>query len=53
MGGGNSQNDDDEPRGNNALHIHLNLLVMAYLQACEITMGLTPKERGYVVHKVK
>jgi hypothetical protein len=30
-GGGNFQSDNEEPKGNNALDIHLNLLVMAYL----------------------
>jgi hypothetical protein len=31
MGGGNSHNDDDEPKGNSALDIHLNLHVMVYI----------------------
>jgi hypothetical protein len=31
MGGGNSQNDNDKPKGNSALDIHLNLPIMAYL----------------------
>jgi hypothetical protein len=31
VGARNSQNDDDEPKDNNALDIHLNLHVMAYL----------------------
>jgi len=31
MGGGNSQNEDDELEGNNALDIHLDLPVMAYI----------------------
>jgi hypothetical protein len=31
MDGGNSQNDNDELEGNNALDIHLDLHVMAYL----------------------
>ncbi len=30
-GGGNFQSDNDESKGNSALNIHLNLLVMAYL----------------------
>jgi hypothetical protein len=29
--GGNSHNDDDEPENNNALDIHLDLPIMAYL----------------------
>jgi hypothetical protein len=52
-GGGNSQNEDDELEGNNALDIHLNLPVMAYIYAGEILVGLTPKERDWVVHRVK
>ncbi len=53
MGGGNSQSNDDEPEGNNALDIHLYLLVMAYLQAIEVPIGLTSKEHDWVVHKAK
>ncbi len=30
-GGGNFQSDNDEPKGNSALNIHLNLPIMAYL----------------------
>ncbi len=44
-GGGNSHSDDDEPKGIGSLGIHLNLLVMAYLQASEVLVGLTPKEQ--------
>ncbi len=51
--GENSQSDDDEPKGNSALEIHLDLLVMAYLQANEVPVGVTPKEQNRVVHKVK
>ncbi len=46
-GGGNFQSDNEEPKGNNALDIHLNLLVMAYLQVGEVLVGLTPKEWYY------
>jgi hypothetical protein len=53
MGSGNFHNDDDEPKGNRALNIHLNLLIMAYLQACEVSVGLTSKEHDWVVHKSK
>ncbi len=53
MGSGNSHNDDDKPKGNGALDIHLDLLVMAYLHACEVLVGLTPKEWDWVVHRVK
>jgi hypothetical protein len=44
MGDGNSYNDDDELKGNNALDIHLGLSIMTYLQVGEILVGLTPKE---------
>jgi hypothetical protein len=53
MGSGNSHSDDDEPKGNGALDIHLYLPVMAYLHACEVLVGLTPKEWDRVVHMVK
>jgi hypothetical protein len=54
MGNENSHNDDDdEPEGNGALEIHLDLHVMAYLYATEVLVGLTPKERNQVVHKAK
>jgi hypothetical protein len=53
MGGGNSYSNDDEPEGNSALNIHLYLHVMAYLLASEVLVGSTPKERDWVVHKVK
>ncbi len=43
-GGGNSQSDNDEPKENNALDIHLDLHVMAYLHVGEVLVGLTPKE---------
>ncbi len=42
-----------ELEGNGALDIYDDALVMAYLQACEIPIGLTPKERDYVVHRAK
>ncbi len=53
MGGGNSQSNDDEPKGNNALNVHLYLLVIAYLQACAVSVGLTSKEWDWVVHRAK
>ncbi len=46
-GGGNSQSDNDKPKGNSALDIHLDLPVMAYLQVGEVLVGLTPKECYY------
>jgi hypothetical protein len=53
MGDGSSHNDDDEPKCNGALDIHLDLHVMAYLHACEVLVGLTPKEWDQVFHRVK
>jgi hypothetical protein len=53
MGSGNSLNNNDELEGNGALNIHIDLLVMAYLQVGEVLMGLTPKEWDWVVHKMK
>ncbi len=50
---GDSQDDDDEPHDNGALDIHDDALVIAYLQACEIPIGLTPKEYDQIVHKAK
>jgi len=35
------------------LDIHLDLPIMAYLQAGKVPMGLTPKESDGVVHKAK
>jgi hypothetical protein len=49
----NSFNDGDELEDNGALDIHLNLLVMAYLQVGEVPLGLTPKEWDRVVDKAK
>jgi len=43
MGNGNSHIDDDEPEGNSALDIHLDLLVMAYLRASEVSMDWHPR----------
>jgi hypothetical protein len=42
-----------ESRGNGALDIYDDALVIAYLQACEVLIGLTHKERDYVVHRAK
>ncbi len=51
MGGWNSQSDDDELEGNNALDIHLDFPIMAHLQASEVRVGFTPKEWDWVVHR--
>ncbi len=52
MGSENFHSDDDELKGNGALDIHIDLHVMAYLHAREVLVGLTPKERDWVVHMV-
>ncbi len=44
MGGGESHDVDIEQEGNGALHIHVDAPIIAYLQAYEISVGLTPKE---------
>jgi hypothetical protein len=38
------QSDDDEPKGNIVLNIHLDLPVMTYLHVNEVLMGLTIKQ---------
>jgi hypothetical protein len=50
---GNPHDVDMELEGNGALDIYDDAIVIAYLQAGEILIGLTPKERDCVVHKVK
>jgi hypothetical protein len=42
-----------ELRGNGALKIYDDALVIAYLQVGEVLIGLTPKEWDHVVHKAK
>ncbi len=44
--GGNSHNDDDEPKGNSALDIHINLHVIAYLHAGEVFGGIDTQGVG-------
>jgi hypothetical protein len=50
---GNPHDVDMELEGNGALDIYDDALVIAYLQAVKILIGLTPKERDCVVHKAK
>jgi hypothetical protein len=42
-----------EQEGNGALNIYDDAPIIAFLQASEIMIGLTPKKRDHVVHKVK
>ncbi len=44
---------DMESKGNGALNIYDDAPIIAYLQASEVSIGLTPKERGHVVHRAK
>jgi hypothetical protein len=50
---GDPHDVDMELEGNGALDIYGDVHVIAYLQACEIPIRLTPKEREHVVHKAK
>jgi hypothetical protein len=52
--------DDEDPydvdmefEGNGALNIYDDAPIIAYLQTNEVSIGLTPKERGHVVHRAK
>jgi len=50
---GDPHDVDMESKGNGALDIYDDALIITYLQASEIPIGLTPKERDCVVHKAK
>ncbi len=53
MDDGDPHDVDMELEGNGALDIHDDAPVIAYLQASEVSIRLTPKENEYVVHKAK
>jgi hypothetical protein len=53
MDDGDPHDVNMESEGNGALDIYDDELVIAYLQASEIPIGLTPKERNRVVHRAK
>jgi hypothetical protein len=53
MGGGYSHDANIEPKSDGALNIHVDALVIAYLQMGEISIGLKPKEQDQIVHKAK
>jgi len=53
MDDGDLHDVDMESEGNGALDIYDDALVIAYLQANEIPIILTPKERDRVVHRAK
>ncbi len=53
MDDGDLHDVDMELEGNGALDIYDDAPIIAYLQASEISIRLTPKERDRVVHKAK
>jgi hypothetical protein len=53
MDDGDPHDVDMESKGNGALDIYDDALVIAYLQASEIPIGLIPKKRNCVVHRAK
>jgi hypothetical protein len=53
MDDGDPHDVDMESKGNGALDIYDDALVIAYLQASKIPIGLTPKENDHVVHRAK
>jgi hypothetical protein len=44
---------DIELKGDGAFDIHVNTLIIAYLQTSEVSIGFTPKERDQIMHKTK
>jgi hypothetical protein len=50
---GDPHDVDMESKGNGALDIYDDALIIAYLQVGEIPIGLLPKEGDHVVHKAK
>jgi hypothetical protein len=53
MGNGESHDEDIELKGNSALDIHEDALVITYLQVGEVFVGLAPKEQDCVMHRSK
>ncbi len=53
MDDGDPHDVDMELKGNGALDIYDDAPVITYLQANEVSIGLTPKENDYVVHRAK
>jgi hypothetical protein len=54
MDNGDSHDDQDiELKGNGALSIHKDAPIIVYLQAGEVPVALTPKERNHVMHRAK
>jgi hypothetical protein len=44
---------DMESEGNGALNIYDDAPIITYLQASEVSIKLTPNEKGHVVHRAK
>jgi len=53
MDDGDPHDVDMELEGNGALDTYDDAPIIAYLQAGEVPIGLTPKERDRVVHRAK
>jgi hypothetical protein len=53
LNSGDSQEEDIEPKGNGILDIHDDLFVIAYSTTSGVSVGLTPKELNWVMHRVK
>jgi hypothetical protein len=53
MDDGDPYDVDMKSKGKGALDIYDDALIIAYLQACESPIGLTPKEKDRVVHRAK
>jgi hypothetical protein len=51
MGNGDSQKEDIELEGNGAQDIYDDSWIIAYLQANEILVKMTPKKQNNVVHR--
>jgi hypothetical protein len=53
MGNKDSHGLDTELESDGLLDIYEDVFIIAYLQTCEILVGLTPKECDQVVHRAK
>jgi hypothetical protein len=53
MGNKDSHDLDIELESDGVLDIYEDVPIIAYLQTCEILVGLTPKECDWVVHRAK
>jgi hypothetical protein len=53
MGNGESHDKDIELKGNSALDIHDDALVITYLQVDEIFIGLAHEEQDHIMYRAK